>query len=169
MSVEIREALMADAPAILAIQNEIIANTTAIYREKPVSLTVIERWMGARIDAGYPVFAACFEDELIGYGSFGSFRPRPGYRFTVEHSVHVDASRRGQGAGSALMGALIARAKADGYHVMVGAVDASNGESLRFHERFGFKAHAPLREIGLKHGQWLDMSFVTLRLDDGPA
>ncbi len=169
MGVEIREAFTGDAPAILAIHNQVIANSTAIYLEDPVDLPVIEQWMAQRIGDGYPVLVALIDDKLIGYGSFGVFRARPGYRFTVEHSVHVGAKCRGKGVGGALMAALIARAKADGYHVMIGAVDASNEKSLNFHARLGFKIHAPLREIGLKRGQWLDMSFITLRLDDGDA
>jgi L-amino acid N-acyltransferase YncA len=94
---------------------------------------------------------------VVGFAAFGGFRPWPGYRFTVEHSVHVRADRRGQGVGAALMTPLIERAAALGMHVMIAGIDADNERSIRFHERLGFTRVAHLREVGFKFGRWLDL------------
>ena len=97
---------------------------------------------------------------MIGFASFGDFRAWPGYRFTVEHTVHVRADRRGHGVGSALMAPLFDRAAALGKHVMVAGVDADNLPSLRFHERHGFTRVAHFRQVGFKFDRWLDLIFL---------
>ena len=107
---------------------------------------------------------------VAGFASFGDFRPWPGYRFTVEHSVHVRHDCRGAGVGGALMQPLIARATTLGKHVMIAGVDAENVASLRFHRRLGFVPVAHFREVGFKFGRWLDLMFLQRLLsDDRPA
>src|SRR4051812_37499450 len=116
---EIRDAREPDLPAILAIYNDVIASSTAVYHDDPVTLDDRRAWFEQRTTAGYPVLVAVDERGVVGFGSFGPFRPPPDYRYTVEHSVHVRADARGAGIGSALVAALIERAVALGKHVMV--------------------------------------------------
>jgi phosphinothricin acetyltransferase len=97
---------------------------------------------------------------ILGFSSYAGWRSAEGYRHSVEHSVHVRVDARGRGVGSALMHDLLRRASAKEIHVMVGAVDASNSESLRFHARLGFEEVAHFREVGRKFGRWLDLVFV---------
>jgi L-amino acid N-acyltransferase len=54
---------------------------------------------------------------------------------------------------------------ARGKHVMIGAVDAANEGSIRFHERLGFVRAGQLREVGHKFGRWLDLVFMQRFLD----
>lgn len=109
---------------------------------------------------GYPILVAVQDDEVIGFASFGDFRSWPGYRFSVEHSVHIASSWRGRGVGGALVRNLISRAQALGKHVMVGGVDAANTHSIHFHEKLGFEQVAHLREIGYQFGRFLDLVFL---------
>ena len=95
--------------------------------------------------------------EVTGFASFGEFRSWPGYRFTVEHGVHVRAERRGEGIGRALMGELITRAQDMKLHAMIAGVGADNTASIRFHEAMQFKEVARLKEVGYKFGRWLDL------------
>jgi phosphinothricin acetyltransferase len=115
---------------------------------------------GRHAPQGYPVLVAVEEGVVVGFASFGDFRASPGYRYTVEHSVHVRAGRRGSGLGQALMLPLIARARALGKHVMMAGVDADNAGSIRFHERLGFERVGHLREVGYKFGRRLDLVFL---------
>ena len=165
--VDIRDARVEDVPGILAIYNSVMATSTAIYREEPATLEAHVEWWRGRVAGGHPVLAAHDADGVAGFASFGDFRPWPGYRFTVEHSVHVRANCRGAGVGSALMRPLIARATAMGKHVMIAGVDAENVASLRFHERLGFVQVAHFREVGFKFGRWLDLTFLQ-RFLSGP-
>src|SRR6266481_5258364 len=161
---EIRDAGVNDLPGLLAIYNEVIATSTAIYTEQPATLDDRVAWWNARVAQGYPVLVATDSSGVIGFASFGDFRAWPGYRFTVEHSVHVRADRRGSGVGTALLTALFARAAALNKHVMIGGVDADNAASIRFHERLGFAKAGHLREVGYKFDRWLDLVFLQRRI-----
>ena len=158
--VRILDADEAVRPGILAIYNDVIATSTAVYSETPVTLEDRQAWFRARTDQGYPVLVARDGSGVAGYATFGDFRTWPGYRFTVEHSVHVRADRRGQGIGSRLVDALILRARLLDKHVMVGGIDADNAASIRMHERLGFERAAHLKQVGWKFGRWLDLVFM---------
>ncbi len=157
---DIREATEADLPGLLAIYNEVIANSTAVYSYVPVTLADRLEWWRARTAAGYPVLVAHDAAGIAGFSTFGDFRAWPGYRFTVEHSVHVRADGRSRGLGTALVQALFPRAAALGKHVMIAGVDAANAASIRFHERLGFTRCGHLREVGYKFERWLDLVFL---------
>jgi phosphinothricin acetyltransferase len=164
-SIAIRDAVEKDFEAITAIYNEVLLNSTAIYRDEPVPVSERVAFWKARLAQNYPTLVACDGDSVVGYSSFGDFRAWPGYRFTVEHTVHVDAGRRGRGIGSALVRALIPRAAQSGKHVIVGGIDADNAASLRLHERLGFEQVARFREVGFKFGRFLDLVFVQRRVE----
>lgn len=154
----IRDATEADLPGILAIYNEVIATSTAVFSDSPVTSEDRWAWFGARAAQGYPVLVATGEDGAVqGFASFGDFRAWPGYRHTVEHSVHVCADARGRGIGSALIPPLLERAGALGKHVMVAGIDAANAGSIRMHERLGFERAGLLRQVGRKFDRWLDL------------
>jgi len=157
----IEDARDEDLPAILAIYNEVIRTSTAIYREDPSTLEERRVWHEAKKKDGYPLLVARTEDAAVtGFATFGDFRAWPGYRFTVEHSVHVAEGLRGQGTGTALMRVLLERAKALGKHVMIAGIDADNAGSIRMHERLGFEATGHLRQVGWKFDRWLDLVFM---------
>ena len=160
MATVIRDAMEQDITAILAIFNEVLATSTAIYMDQPTTLEERLGWWRGRVAAGYPVLVAEDDSGVTGFASFGDFRPRHGYRFTVEHTVYVRADQRGRGIGQRLMAVLLERAAAMGKHVMVGGIDAENVESLRFHERLGFERVAHFKQVGFKFGRWLDLIFL---------
>jgi len=162
----IRAATEADLADILSIYNDVIANSTAVYALEPVGLDERRTWFDGRRALGYPVLVAIDNNEVIGFASFGDWRGSwPGYRYTVEHSVHVRGDRRGHGVGRQLVEALFPLALAQGKHVMVGGIDAENAGSRRFHERLGFVPAGHFREVGHKFGRWLDLVFVQRWLD----
>jgi phosphinothricin acetyltransferase len=167
MSAErIRDATPNDLGAMLAIFNEVIANSTAVYFLQPATLDDRRAWFEARRKAGYPVLVAEQGGEVLGFSSFGEFRGVwPGYRYSVEHSVHVRADARGRGIGRQLIEALFEPALAMGKHVMIGGIDADNAASLRLHEALGFQRVAHFREVGHKFGRWLDLVFMQRFLD----
>lgn len=144
--------------AIRAIFNEAIANSTALYEDEPRSVAFMESWFAAKQKGGYPVLGLLNdEDDLMGFASYGPFRPHPGYRFTVEHSIYVDVRFRGQGLGKLFLQKIVAAAEAQGYHNMIGVIDANNVASIRLHERQDFAACGHIREAGFKFGRWLDV------------
>jgi phosphinothricin acetyltransferase len=148
------------AAPILAILNEAIANSTALYDYKPRTAESMVSWFEAKSRGRFPVIG--IEDDtgaLMGFGSYGTFRAWPAYKYTVEHSIYVDTRYRGRGLGRTLLEAIVAAAVRQDYHVMVGGIDASNAVSIRLHESLGFKHCGTVAQAGFKFGRWLDLAF----------
>lgn len=160
----VRKATTSDLPSILEIVNHAILNTTAIYDYDQRTLeeqTLIFETKNAK---NFPIFVAEYQNEILGFGTYDTFRTKVGYRFTVEHSVYVKEGFAGKGIGQLLMEELISTAKKEKYHVMIGVIDASNENSIRFHEKFGFESMGILKEVGFKFDRWLDANLMTLKL-----
>jgi L-amino acid N-acyltransferase len=156
----IRDATDSDLEGLAAIYNDVIATSTATFTTTPVTLDERREWWRTRSAQGYPVLIAEDPRGVAGFGSFGEFRAWPGYRFTVEHTLHVRADARGRGIGRRLLLALIERARTLGKHVMVAGVDGDNAASIHLHERLGFTQAGRLTEVGYKFGRWLDLVFL---------
>ena len=150
----------AQLPEILAIYNEVIRNTTAVYSDQEVTLEDRERWFDAKAALGFPILVARSSSGIVGFGTFGEFRAWPCYRQSVEHSVHVRADYRRRGAGRALVEALIDAAAAMQKHVMIAGIDAENVNSISLHESLGFEVVGHFHEVGRKFGRWLDLKFM---------
>jgi phosphinothricin acetyltransferase len=165
----IRDAVRADMAAVCDIYNALIPTTTVAWSEELQPLETRQAWFDEQQSLGNPVLVAEIGEQVAGFCSYGSFRGAgkwPGYRFTVEHTVHVASTHWNAGAGQALMGALIDRARGEGLHVMVGAVDGDNDGSIRFHERLGFVEVARMPEVGHKFGRWLTLVLMQLTLGE---
>ena len=151
--------------AILAILNDAIANSTALYDYKPRTPANMVSWFEAKAQKQYPVIGIENDSgDLLGFASYGPFRAWPAYKYTIEHSVYVDARFRGQGVGRKLLEAVIGAAGEQDYHVMVGGIDASNAVSIKLHESLGFTSCGIVRHAGFKFGRWLDLAFYQLIL-----
>ncbi|MFC6590619.1 GNAT family N-acetyltransferase [Deinococcus lacus] len=170
MTPRIRPATAADLPTILDIYNHAVLHSAATYDHAPVSLESRAAWLAERQAASFPVLVLeGAAGQVLGWGSYGPFRPKLGYSRTVEHSLYLAPDAQGQGLGSLLLTALIEQAQAQGMHSMIGVIDAQNAASLRFHIRHGFDEVGHLPEIGHKFGQWVGATLVLRRLTETPA
>jgi L-amino acid N-acyltransferase YncA len=165
MNILLRPALAKDLDKILEIVNYSILNTTANYSYEVQNIEEQTKWFLNKQEKNLPVIVAEVDGNVVGYGSYGPFREKIGYKFTVEHSVYVIDNFIGKGVGSTILKELIVLAKQQNYHVMIGAIDASNSSSIAFHEKFGFVATGTLREVGYKFEHWLDLVFMQLLLE----
>jgi len=153
-------ATRAQLPEILAIYNEVIRNSTAVFSDVEVTLEDRQAWLESKGARGFPVLVALDSTGVVGFGTFGEFRTWPGYRYSVEHSIHVRVDRRRRGVGRALLHSLLESAAGMGKHVMIAGIDADNVESIELHESLGFEAVGHLREVAFKFGRWLDLKFM---------
>jgi phosphinothricin acetyltransferase len=166
ISFQVRDATDTDLRAIVEIYNASILTTTT-WSERFQILPEREFWFVARRRAGDAVLVAERDGDVIGFAAYGEFRDNalwPGYRFTVENTVHVRDGFEGHGVGRALMTELLERARAAGLHAMIAAVDSENTGSIEFHERLGFSEVGRLPEIGWKHDRWLDLVLLQRRV-----
>lgn len=151
--------------AIRAIFNDAIVNTTALYDYEPRSVEVMEAWFAVKEEKKLPVIGVLDDDgTLMGFGSYGPFRPHAAYQHTVEHSIYLDARFRGRGLGRQILQRLIEKAREQGYHMMIGVIDAENGTSIALHEKMGFAHCGHIKEAGFKFGRWLDLELMQLIL-----
>jgi L-amino acid N-acyltransferase YncA len=162
--IEIRLATAPDLPAILAIYNDAILTTTAVYDYQPHTLAMRQTWYEAKVTAGLPVFVADEAGTVLGFSSIGPFRAWAAYKYTVENSIYVAAERRGQGIGKLLLPPLIDAARRLEMHAIIAGIDATNVASYRLHQSFGFVEVAHFREVGYKFGRWLDLKFLEFLL-----
>jgi L-amino acid N-acyltransferase len=160
----IRPAVDADLDAILAIHNDAILHSTALWTDEIVERSDREEWLASRDAAGDAVLVAIENDEVAGYSAYAPWRAKYGYRNTVEDSVYVAAPFQGRGVGRALLVELIDRARAAGHHVMLADIESGNAASIALHESLGFVEAGRLREIGQKFDRWLDLTILALRL-----
>ncbi|MFP4595465.1 GNAT family N-acetyltransferase [uncultured Ralstonia sp.] len=154
------------AEAILAIFNEAILNSTALYDYKPRAPQSMVAWFEAKRAGGFPVVGVEGNDgALLAFGSYGTFRAWPAYKYSVEHSVYVHKDHRGRGLGRVVMQELIAAARKNDVHAMIGGIDATNAGSIALHARLGFRHVGTLPQVGFKFGRWLDLAFYQLLLE----
>jgi len=154
-----------DLDAILAIHNDAIAHSRAIWTDALVDRREREHWLAARREAGHPVVVAEVDGVVAGYATYGPWRLKSGYRYTVEDSIYLDRAFRGQGIGGLLLGEIIRIARERGLRVMIADIEAGNTASIRLHERFGFTHAGLLRGIGTKFDERLDLAILELPLD----
>ena len=146
---------------ILHIFNEVIANSTALYEYKARSLADIHNWFDKKKKHGFPILALLNDRQtLVGFASYGEFRPFPANQYTVEHSVYIHKDYRGQQLGKRLLEAICERANTAGFHTIIGAIDAENTGSIQLHKKYGFEECGIIKEAGYKFDRWLDLLFM---------
>lgn len=159
MDHKIRDAAADDLEAINEIYNECVLNTTATFHDQPVTSAQRLAWW-RELRGKYAVLVAESNGEILGWANLGPYQGRCAYRFTLESSVYLRPDARGRGLGTAIMTALLSRAAATDCHSVLAVISAESTDSLRLHERVGFREVARLKEVGYKFGRWIDVVFT---------
>lgn len=151
---------------ILEILNEAIVNSTALYDYKPRSMQNMEQWFENKEKGSYPVIGL-FNDEgiLVGFGSYGTFRAWPAYKYTVEHSLYIHKDFRGKGYGKIILSEIIVQAKKQNFHNLIAGIDSTNLVSIALHKSLGFEFCGAIKQAGYKFSRWLDLEFYQLILE----
>jgi len=165
MEISIRPYRKEDVQPIVDIINYNILNSTALYDYQPRTLEQQEAIFEDKLKKGFPIIVAVIEDKVVGFGYYSEFRFREAYRFTVEHSVYVNNDFHSKGIGKVIMENLILLAKNQKLHTMIAVIDSENQSSVTFHEQFGFKTVAVLKETGFKFDRWLHSQLMQLMLE----
>lgn len=164
----IRNALGADVPAIAAIYGDAVLTGTASFEIEPPSEAEMAGRFASLSDGGFPYLVAEQAGSVLGFGYAGPYRPRPAYRHTVEDSVYLAADARGRGIGGALLRTLIAISEARGFRQMIAVIgDSGHQASIRLHKLAGFALVGTFRDVGYKHGRWLDSILMQRALGPG--
>jgi phosphinothricin acetyltransferase len=161
----IREATETDLPAIFAVYNDAVLNSTATWETGEILPADQLRWLDEH-QPPYTALVACDGDEVVGWASLSSYRPRQGYRFSAESTVYIRTDHFRLGLGRLLVGEVIERARAGGFRTILGKISADNEASIALHEALGFVEAGRERQVGFKFGRWLDLVTMQLLLSD---
>ena len=166
--VTIRDATSADIPAIQAIYAHHVLHGLASFEEIAPSIDEMRSRYEAIVASGKPYIAAELAGRVAGYGYASAYRARSAYRYTLENSIYVDERARGQGVGTALLEALIARCRRGPWRQMLAVIgDSGNAASIGVHRKAGFRQVGLLERVGYKHGRWVDSVLMQLELSPG--
>jgi L-amino acid N-acyltransferase YncA len=158
---KIRAATAADLPAVFEIYAREAREGHATFDDEPRPMRAWEE----RLRSEDHLLVAEHEGAVIGWTTSSSFRPKPAYRHTRESAVYVAPGHQGLGTGRALYDALLGLLADDGVHLVVAAVALPNPASLSLHHACGFEEVGVMREVGHKHGRWIDLAWLQRRLD----
>ncbi len=157
----IRLATEDDLSQMLAIYNDIILTTTAVYDYEPHTIEMRKEWFQTKQKQGFPVFAAEENGIIAGFSTIGPFRREwTAYKYSVENSVYVKDDYRGKGIGKLLLAPLIGVARNLKMHTIIAGIEATNEASIKLHKGFGFEEVAHFKEVGWKFERWLDLKFL---------
>jgi len=157
----IRQADKSDLAAITDIYNEAILTTTATFDTEPKSLEEQEVWFNNHGDC-FPVIVAELNGTVVGWASLSKWSDRCAYAKTAEISVYIKDGYRGKGIGRKLMEEIVSRGRKAGLHTIISRITAGNEISIRLHETMGFEHIGVMKEVGIKHGQLLDVCLMQL-------
>jgi phosphinothricin acetyltransferase len=164
----LRPALVADVPSITAIYAHAVEHGTASFELEPPDEAEMTRRQRSLMEGGFPYLVAEHAGRIAGYAYAGPYRPRPAYRFSVEDSVYVHPESQGLGVGRALLNALIQEATARGFRQMIAVIgDSLQEPSIALHRAAGFHHLGTIRNVGFKHGRWLDTVLMQRALGEG--
>lgn len=168
MNFRLRDATVADLPAITAIYREQVLNGTASYEIVPPTESEMAERLASVLHKGYPYLAVSEEGgKLLGYAYASAFRTRPAYRWMVEDSIYLAQEARGQGIGKLLLAELVERCTSLGFRQMIAVIGGAQPASISLHKRAGFSETGLLIGAGYKHGRWLDTMLMQRALGDG--
>jgi L-amino acid N-acyltransferase len=163
----IRFANEEDLQNILNIYNDAVLNTTAVYTYKAQTLESRQIWYKQKMEEGYPVIVYELNHKVVGFATFGPFRPWPAYKYSIEHSIYVDSNYQRKGIATSLLKEIIAIANEREYRTLIAGIDAANEKSIAMHKNVGFEHSGTIKAAGYKFNKWLDLAFYQLNLN-GP-
>ncbi len=157
--IHVRVASVDDAPAIAAVYNYYVTETTVTFEEEPVSAAAMHQRMQAVWASSLPWWVAERDGEIAGYAYAGKWKGRSAYRFSTEVSIYVNPAHVRHDIGTEFYSRLLPTLKSLGMHVAIGVIALPNAASVSLHEKFGFVKAGHLKQVGFKFQQWIDVGF----------
>jgi phosphinothricin acetyltransferase len=162
----VRPARPDDSDEIAAIYAHHVRHGTATFDTEPPSSEQWQARIAEILNKGWPFIVVTEHGEILGYAYAAQFRDRPAYGHSCEDSIYLRDGFSGQGLGSMLLTALIADATARGFTQMLAVIGGDSPESIKLHERHGFRHAGRMEKVGYKFDRWLDTVYMQRALGD---
>jgi len=160
----------ADLPAITEIYAHYVLHSTATFELEPPGIAEMAHRRDVILERRLPFYVLDASGTIAGYAYATMYRPRAGYRFTVEDSIYIHRGHGGKGYGKLLLEAVIRDCEAAGYRQMIAVIGGSdNAASIGLHRSLGFEPAGMLRGAGYKFDRWVDSVFMQRQLGAGTA
>lgn len=164
----IRTATASDGAALAAIYGDAVLHGTGTFEEIPPDGPEMARRLGAVLDKGLPYLVAELDGAVAAYACASPFRPRTGYRYSVEDSVYVAPWAKGKGLGRIMLARVIADCEQMGIRQMMAVIGGSeNLASIALHKALGFELKGVMTGVGFKFGRWMDIVMMEKALNGG--
>ena len=155
--VRFRSFAWSDVPAITAIYRHYVEETVITFETEPPGEADMAERFGKLLTLGHPLIIAERKGQVLGYAYASFYRPRAAYRFTCEDSMYLAQDAVGQGIGGRLLDELMAQSRAAGFKQMIAVITAERANSVRLHEKAGFRHVGRYEAVGYKFDRWLDI------------
>ena len=155
---DLRALLPSDWDAVRAIYLEGIASGNATFEQEAPPW---DRWNAKHLPVGRLVALA--EGTIVGWSALSGVSDRCVYAGVAEVSVYVAGAARGQGAGRALLTALVEASEAEGIWTLQAGIFPENSASLALHARCGFRLVGRRERLGRMEGRWRDVLLLERR------
>ena len=153
----VRPATPDDLDAVAAIFAYYVTDTVITFDERPPTPADWRRRLDDLTAQGLPLLVAGVDGQVVGYAYASPWRPKPGYRHTVEDSVYLAPGWSGHGLGSALLRSVLDACCRAGVRQIIAVIaDTGSDASTALHRRLGFSHVGRLTAVGHKHGRWID-------------
>ncbi|MCR5263441.1 MAG: GNAT family N-acetyltransferase [Clostridiales bacterium] len=163
ISITIRPSILSDLPYLLDIYNAEVTGGFSTFDFEPWTLEKRRVWFDEHQTDKYILLTADDASLPVGYASLSPYRRLDAYSGTVELSVYVDRGHRRRGIASALMEAVIGKARENpDINTVVSVITSGNEASKRLHDRFGFAYCGTMPDVGVKFGQRLGIDNYVL-------
>lgn len=166
----IRAAVEADAAALAAIYGHHVLQGFGTFEEIPPSPAEMDQRRRSIVEHGLPYLVAEDAGQVLGYAYAAPFRARAAYRYTVEDSVYIAPDATGRGVGRAVLTAVLGACEMMGLRQVLAVIgDSENAGSIGLHRALGFEPVGVGKNVGFKHGRWVDIVWMQKSLNGGDA
>ncbi|PCI03137.1 MAG: GNAT family N-acetyltransferase [Hyphomicrobiales bacterium] len=173
MPVKIRTATKDDLVRITEIYGNSVLTETASFETEPPSIDEMGQRFTKLTNDNYPYLVAEFDGRIAGYAYAGAYRARAAYYWSVEDAIYLDPEYHGRGIGKALLLDLLDNCTEAGFRQIIGVIATDdktpNLASIALHETCGFETIGNIKNVGRKHGIWLDTVIMQKALGEGGA
>ena len=154
------------APVIeqTAISFEIVVPTHDEIAQRVAATTPRYPWLVAADNGDDGV-----NQQVLAYAYGHRFAERAAYAWSVETSIYVRDTARGQGVGTALYTALLALLEAQRYRQALAGITLPNPASVGLHEALGFRQIGTYHDVGFKFDAWHDVGWWQRGLTESRA
>lgn len=146
-----------DIPAVTQIYGHYVRDTVITFETEEPDEAEMKKRFDAIVEKGHPLLIAELNGSVVGYAYASTYRPRAAYRFTCEDSIYLAPDAVGKGLGSALLARLIEDSSKAGLKQMLAVITAERTNSIRLHEKHGFRMIGRYEALGFKFDRWLDI------------